>query len=242
MAKAGRFQRAPTLPEEVTRVLREEIASGILRPGDRLPTEQKLSARFGVSRAVIREGVSRLKYDGLVSSRQGLGAFVTEPARRHAFRIEPAALEDRADLSEVFELRITLEVEAAALAAERRKARHLVKMRRALRDMGAAVAENRDGVEADAAFHKAIAEATCNTYFSQFMEFIRARIYASIQATRSDLLSDRARAETDIAEHRAIFEAIDARDPAAARRAVRVHLGNAAGDLKLLRPLTRNTS
>ena len=233
MAKSRTPERSLSLPEEVARVLREEILSGAFAPGHRLPTEQKLSERFNVSRPVIREAVSRLKYDGLVASHQGRGAFVTPLATRRAFRIEPAALSGHKDLSEVFELRMTLEAEAAAMAALRRKKAHLSVMGDAIAAMQDAVQQRGDGAEADAAFHKAVAAATGNAYFLQFMEFLQTRVYASISASRHNLLRDPARAEIDVAEHMRIRDAIADRDSAAARAEMLAHLTNAARDLKL---------
>jgi len=233
MERPQALESRPSLPEEVARVLREEIDAGAFAPGHRLPTEQKLSERFHVSRPVIREAVSRLKYDGLVTSHQGRGVFVTPLSTRHTFRIEPAALNDRKDLSEIFELRMTLEAEAAAIAALRRKRAQLSVMYDAIAAMEAAVRHKTDGVDADAAFHKSIAEATDNTYFKQFMEFLQSRIYASIRAARHDLVQDETRAEIDINEHRNILEAIRRREPSAARAAILTHLTNAARGLKL---------
>ncbi|MEO8643504.1 GntR family transcriptional regulator, partial [Pseudomonas sp.] len=69
--------RRPHLAEHIARSLSDEIASGRLRPGDRLPTEQFLSQNFGVSRNVVREGIATLRAQGLIQSRQGVGVFVS---------------------------------------------------------------------------------------------------------------------------------------------------------------------
>ena len=228
-----RLQRAPTLPESIATALRQEIEQGKLRPGDQLQSEQQLARYFDVSRPVVREAISQLKYDGLVSSHQGRGIFVADTAERQSFRIDPASLGDRRSLSDIFELRIALEAEAAALAAERRAQAHLDAMSLAIEEMIAANRERRDGAEADAAFHKTLAEATGNAYYRQFVTFLQGRIYSSIRAARNDLMKDAARAQTDVDEHRAIYEAVEKRDPEAARSALRLHLTNAAADLKL---------
>lgn len=233
MPRSEALERTPSLPEEVARVLREEIDSGAIPPGNRLPTEQELSERFDVSRPVIREAVSRLKYDGLVTSHQGRGVFVSPPATRHAFRIELKALEDRRDLSDILELRLTLEAEAAALAALRRKRAHLSAMESAIADLEDAVRSKTQGDDADAAFHQSVVEASDNSYFRQFAEFLKGRIDGSIRAARYDYLQNEARARLDIDEHREIFEAIQRRDPSAARDATLQHLLKGARDLKL---------
>ncbi|MFH1554678.1 MAG: GntR family transcriptional regulator, partial [Pseudomonadota bacterium] len=66
--------RGPSLADTLAQRLREEISSGRLRPGERLPTEQQLAGTYGVSRPIVREAVGRLKHDGLVLTRQGAGA------------------------------------------------------------------------------------------------------------------------------------------------------------------------
>jgi len=72
-------ERSPRLPEEVVSSLSAAIAKGELRPGDKLPSEFELAADFGVARTVVREAISQLKYDGVIESRQGVGAFVAQP-------------------------------------------------------------------------------------------------------------------------------------------------------------------
>src|SRR5262245_1188036 len=98
--------------------------SGRLKPGSRLPTEQELIAATGVSRTVVREAVAALRADGLVVTRQGVGAFVAETVRR-PFRIEFDELRTLREVLEVMELRTGIEIEAAGLAAERATAAQL---------------------------------------------------------------------------------------------------------------------
>lgn len=233
MGKSEALAGTSSLPEEVARVLREEIDAGTFEPGARLPTEQKLSERFNVSRPVIREAVSRLKYDGLVTSHQGRGVFVAANATCHAFRIELNALQGRQDLRDILELRMTLEAEAAALAALRRKRAHLATMAEAITALEQAVCDKVDGSQADAAFHRTVVEAADNAYFKQFTEFLKGRIGGSIRAARHGYLQDVPRARLDIEEHRAILEAIRQRDPCAAREATLVHLMEGTHDPNL---------
>ena len=74
---------------------------------------------MGVSRTVVREAVAALRAEGLVTTRQGSGAFVATDASRVPFRIDPEGLSSIGDVLEVMELRLAIEIEAAALAAER---------------------------------------------------------------------------------------------------------------------------
>src|SRR3989449_7375898 len=101
--------------------LAEQIKGGRLTPGARLPTEQELTRAARVSRTVVREAVAALRAEGLVVTRQGVGAFVPENARR-PFRIDFHGLSSLPEVIEVMELRTGIEIEAAGLAAERASA------------------------------------------------------------------------------------------------------------------------
>jgi GntR family transcriptional repressor for pyruvate dehydrogenase complex len=227
------LSRRETLPDEIARRISDEIAGRRFAPGDRLPTEAALAGSFGVSRNVVREAIARLKSEGLVETRQGLGAFVAEAAPR-AFRIEPERLQED-DLRHVLELRLHVEMGAAALAAERRTAAQLERIHHALQAMARAVETDGDGVPADAEFHHAIAEAANNPYYRDFMIFLADRMQASIAAARANSAKLRWSPLAED-EHASICEAIAARNPAAAREAVRRHLVSAARRLGLAPP------
>src|SRR5262252_7741054 len=107
-----------SLTGELVARLTDDITSGKIPPGSRLPTEQELIAATGVSRTVVREAVAALRAEGLVVTRQGVGAFVPENARR-PFRVDFNHLSSIREVIEVMELRTGIEVEAAGLAAER---------------------------------------------------------------------------------------------------------------------------
>src|SRR6476661_8903744 len=141
------------LMEEVVARIAEEIRRGRLEPGARLPTEQALMKAMGVSRTVVREAVAALRAEGLVTTRQGSGAFVAADASRVPFRIDPEGLSSIGDVLEVMELRLAIEVEAAALAAERITPERLVPIGRALRDIEAAILRGEGAINEDFAFH-----------------------------------------------------------------------------------------
>lgn len=220
-----------SVPDKVAYALREDIVSGRLKVGARLPTEHALCAQFGVSRPAIREAISRLRHDGLVESRRGAGAVVTET--RRAFRIEPELIEDRQELAQIFELRITFETASAALAAVRSDTQSIERIREPLDQMARAIEADRDAVPFDTRFHLAIAEATGNRYFVEFMAFLEGRLRGSVRASRSGLRIDRGRARAVHAEHEAILRAIIAGDSEHARAAMLLHLKNAAEELGL---------
>ena len=97
--------------------LADEIKSGRLAPGARLPTEHALTRAARVSRTVVREAVAALRAEGLVITRQGVGAFVSAEPTRAPFRIEPERMQSLGDVLAVMELRLGVEIESAGLAA-----------------------------------------------------------------------------------------------------------------------------
>ena len=147
---------APNLTSGLVKRLAFEIESGKLPPGSRLPTEQALINATGVSRTVVREAISALRADGLVITRQGVGAFVSPDARNRPFRIHADELQSINEVLKIFELRISIETEAAGFAAERRTKRHLGDMKRCLRLIDHQIELGETAADADYAFHKAV--------------------------------------------------------------------------------------
>src|SRR5712664_4947663 len=107
------------LSRQLFEQLAGEIRSGRLAPGARLPTEQALTRAARVSRTVVREAVAALRAEGLVITRQGVGAFVSASPQHAPFRIDPERMESLGDILNVMELRLGVEIESAGLAAER---------------------------------------------------------------------------------------------------------------------------
>lgn len=221
-----------TLADRVTAVLLEKIKGGEFPAGTRLPTEQVISERFGVSRTVVREAISRLKSDGLVEVRQGSGTVVREPNRTTAFRLDIDPKDSVDAVLRVTELRRGIEAEAAALAAQRRTRAQLADIKRALAAIDAAAKEKRDGVDEDLAFHMAISRATGNPLYPSLLEFISQFTHAAILVTRTNE-ARRDDFSTQVRnEHRAIFDAISAQDAEAARQAAITHIDNAGARIQ----------
>ena len=210
------------LTDQVSSTMTARIASGALAPGSRLPTEQELSSEFGVSRTVVREAISRLKSEGLVETRQGSGAFVAPTKLGIPFRIDPVSVDSFEATVEILELRLAVESEAAALAAERASTDQLDAIRDALADVRAAFERGDDGVEEDLMFHRAIAEATNNSKYVDLTEFLERYVRHQIQITGGRTARARRMGETQ-AEHQKILAAIEAHDSDAARASARAH-------------------
>ena len=217
-------QVADRLSDRLALRLQQQIESGALRPGDRLPTEQQLSLIHGISRTVVREAVHQLKSRALVVSRQGSGVFVAATPQHQALAFDPQVLGSVQAVVHVVEVRRVLEGEIAALAAERASRTQIAGMRRALKSIDLAVTEGRDGVAEDLGFHRLIGEATGNPQFRLLLGFLEQylregmRITRGNEARRSDFMQAVQR------EHHAIVEAISARDPVAARHCALTHI------------------
>ena len=111
--------------------LSEEIRGGGLKPGEKLPTELAMMTKHGVSRTVVREAISKLQSSGLVTTRHGIGTFVQNGAPPVRFELEAKSIPTVLDVLAMLEFRISLESEAAALAAARRTDEQLEALRRA---------------------------------------------------------------------------------------------------------------
>jgi GntR family transcriptional regulator, transcriptional repressor for pyruvate dehydrogenase complex len=192
------------------------IKSGALHAGDRLPAENQLAQVHGVSRTVVREAVSQLKSRGLLRSRQGSGVFVAEAAANRPLDFDPSVLDSMDAVLEVQELRRVIEGGMAALAAERATKAQLAQLRRQLRAIDEAVAEGRDGVAEDMAFHRGIGEASGNPQFGRLLGFLEQYLREAMRVTRANEARRADFMEQVRDEHRAIVDAIAARDPRAA--------------------------
>ena len=215
---------AERLSDRLAVLLGGQIDAGSLQPGDRLPTEQQLALIYGVSRTVVREAVHQLKSRQLVVSRQGSGVFVAPTPAQQPLMFDPTVLESVQAVVQVVEVRRVLEAEIAALAAERASRAQVAAMRRALKAIDVAAAAGQDGVAEDLAFHRAIGDATGNPQFRLLLGFLEQYLRAGMRITRANEARRGDFMQAVRLEHRAIFDAIAARDPAMARRRAREHL------------------
>ncbi len=215
------------LSDRVADQLTRRIDSGEFAPDQRLPTEQQLSERFGVSRTVVREAVSRLKSMGLLTSRQGAGVFVAPRDQARALAFDPSVLRSLDSVVQVVEVRRALEGEVAALAAQRITPAKARTLRQALQRLDDAVETGADGVEEDLAFHRSIAQATDNPQFERLLAFLEQYQRGAMRVTRTNEAMHGAFMQAVRREHEAIARAVTAGDAAAARRAAVRHMVNA---------------
>jgi DNA-binding FadR family transcriptional regulator len=221
----ARIEQAPNLTGGLIEALVAQIESGRLAPGQRLPTEQAIVAATGVSRTVVREALASLRARGLITTRQGLGAFVADRTTHRSFTISSGEV-SLEDTLHVLELRISIEVEATGLAAERRSETELDEIRARFLAVCATKGEAGAGADEDFAFHRAILSATGNPYFTRVFDVFGCHL---IPRQRIRLEGMKAAELTRYVrrlrqEHQAILQAIEARDAGAARKAAHDHL------------------
>jgi GntR family transcriptional repressor for pyruvate dehydrogenase complex len=219
----SRIARPLRLSEEVSGELQRRIARGELKPGDRLPTEKALGEAFGVSRAVVREAIARLKADGLIETRQGSGAFVVEAPKTINLRFWQGAGPELGELRDIFELRAMVEGAVAELAAQRRDRDDLRAMTGHLQAMDDAMKNGGDGTEADDNFHIAMAKATRNAYVGRLVEFLGRHFSDSRKLAWQGTSHQLAIPREAQREHRTLFEAISRGDGEASRRCALDH-------------------
>ncbi len=194
----------------------------------KLPTENELGSRFGVSRPVIREALARLRDEGVVRSQQGSGTFVERGPEAGALVYQP--VRSIADMQWCYEFRIIVEGQSAFMAAERHTRETLADIEKSLADAEAAISEANANIGADLnfAFHRAVARATQNPYFVTTLEAIPNLIGVGRIAVRNNGIDDPVKRLRSVwLEHESIYRAIADRDGPRAKAEMESHIGNA---------------
>lgn len=208
--------------DEAILKIKDMIMSGELAPGDRLPPEQQLSERLGLSRSSLREAVKALEVIRVLDVRRGDGTYVTslEPQLLLEAMSFVVDLHDDSSVLEIFAVRRILEPAAAALAASAMTDETAEALRSEVNAVD--VSTSVEGlVEHDLVFHKLIADATGNGYLTSLIEglssrTVRARVWRG-------LTQENAVART-LTEHHAIVDALAAGDADLARALMTVHI------------------
>ncbi len=226
LVEAGSMAGGPSRGDRLYEAIFQHIVEGDFRPGQRLPSEARLAERFGVSRPLVREALARLRDHGLVRSRRGSGSFVRHQPSEAVLSLAPIG--SVADIQRCFEFRTALEGRAAGLAAERHDARDLARIDAAVAELERLTETDELGVDADFAFHRAVAAATRNAYFEQTIAMLEDQVRTGMKVTRNlSLLQPHQRLRLVQDEHLAVVDAISRRDPAAAEAAMAQHIDNA---------------
>ena len=215
-----------TLSQRVVSGLKDKILAGDLPPGAKLPSEAALLEEYAVSRTVVREAVTRLRAEGLIETQQGRGSFVLAVPEPSSFTVESSAIRSQRDVLAMMDFRLGIESEAAAIAAAHRNGDDEAAINEALVSFTGAGHEG--AVQADFAFHLAIARATHNRFYIELLDSLgpmmillpRTRLGSAYSMT------DATHVERVQREHDNVAAAVLAGDADTARSAMRVHLGN----------------
>lgn len=219
--KAGSL--AQSLVEDVCRM----ISEGVVKPGDKLPTELELMTVGGVSRATVREALSRLQVSGVVETRRGIGTFVLNVPGAAVSRLDPATIVTLQDVIAILDVRMSFEIEAAGLAALRRTDEQLMAIDQALLRFEQA-SDTSSSLVSDFQFHLQVALAANNRYFADIITHFGTSMFprARLNTVAIARLDRQQKHERLVREHRHVFDAIARHDYDASRAAMRVHLAN----------------
>ena len=232
------LQAREPISAEIAKKLLDYLLSGVLLPGDRLPSERELSKAFGVGRSAIRDALKPLTLLGIIDVRQGDGTYLRATESEFLPKvIEWGLLLGERRAIDLVEARRHIEVALASMAAQRRDDQDLTDLRRLLRQMEEA-GSSEDFIVADMEFHLRLAEAARNSVLAGILTNIRSLMHVWIErVTRAAESTD-----ASYSEHVPIMAAIEAQDAAAAAAAMAAHLDSAGAKLTRTLEAERQTS
>lgn len=219
--------KAKKIYEEIVEQIKQLMAGGELKPGDKLLPERELAERLQVSRASVREAIRALEMMGFVEIRPGDGTFVRDTYTDDI--IQPLAMflaVEKSSLLEMFEIRRIFETAAAGMAAQRASDEEVSLIKSDLEKMaeGLNVKDSEKGEEYDIAFHYAIAEATHNGLLIRLFRTISEDFSRAVSAARRQLYIAEHNPQKIIDHHSRIYEAIKSHNPEMAAQAMLEHL------------------
>jgi GntR family transcriptional repressor for pyruvate dehydrogenase complex len=222
MAKSGKDST-----EHVIAYVRDLIARGQLRPGDRLPAERDLSTQLGVSRPTIRAGLRALSAMGVIQSRHGSGTYIPDgPPTLGSEPLRFLAALHGLSREEMYEARRVLEVSAAGLAAERASAEHMATIAEEIASLFASIDDPQEFLVHDIRFHRAVAVASGNQIVASLVEMVSALYYEQRRETATRATDRNLRDAADL--HRGIYQAIRKHDVDQAQSLMHQHLLHSA--------------
>lgn len=201
--------------------IRNHINNKNLEPGEKLPSERVLSEKLEVSRNNVREAIQKLEFYGLLKSRPQSGTFIANIGivALNGMIDDILALEDP-DFKSLVETRILLELKTVRLAALRRTDEDLERIKKAMDDYETQVLNGEDSVQEDLLFHLAIAKAAANSTMETFMLIITPEIITNFEKHH---VCDENQKYLAIDDHKAIYEAIEKKDPQLAKQKLKDH-------------------
>jgi GntR family transcriptional repressor for pyruvate dehydrogenase complex len=212
------------ISDQVFEQLRELIFRGEFKPGEKIMTERELSEAFDVSRTSVRDAINKLVVMGLLEQKQGQGTFVRFPGGRdHEFMAE-AMRSQNASLLDLLEVRMGLECNSAALAAQRAVDRDIAFLEDSLQELNEDMAAGRLGASADTSFHMAIAYATHNPLQVYIMKRFYDFLFFGIEENLIKLYEESEQMKQISAQHQSIVDAIKSHNAHEAYLATKRHI------------------
>jgi GntR family transcriptional repressor for pyruvate dehydrogenase complex len=208
--------RRENLPSSIAGQLRRRIRHRELPPGSQLPGHRELAAMLSVSVGSVREAISMLISEGLIETRAGRGTYVVGGSELPAVSAVAPPL-TRAEVEELIEAREVIEVEIAALAAERASSEQLQRLSAATERLELAATSARDYGDADVSFHLVLAEAAGNRYLLRALTDIRALLTQDMELAAEVGIRRLGDLGFSVESHRQLVAAIEARSPERAR-------------------------
>ncbi|WP_372772205.1 FadR/GntR family transcriptional regulator [Mangrovibacterium sp.] len=208
--------------DKIIKQIRNSIISGQLSPGDRLPSERKLSELFGIGRTYVRDAIKKLEFYGILKTLPQSGTVVAG--------VDITAMEglisnviklNENDFYHLVETRVLMENYACTQAALRRTTQDIADLEKVLDRHQSRVEQNLPGVKEDFNFHLRIAEASQNKVIKSLLLIIIPDI---LEIYRKLNVCGEGRAQKSLDEHRVILDCIIKQDPAGAKEAMKIHL------------------
>ena len=212
------------ISDQVFDQLRELIFRGEFKAGEKILTERELAEAFGVSRTSVRDAINKLVVMGLLDQKQGQGTFVRSPESKEKSILATMVESQGASITDLLEVRMGLECNAAAMAASRAVEKDFQFMEKSIEEMQKEVKSGRLGTEADASFHMAIAYATNNPLQIFIMKNFYDFLFTGIKVNLEGLYKIPSNVDTILEQHTLIYQAIRKGNPEAAHQAMKQHI------------------
>jgi len=225
----NRIEKAPHIPNMVVDQIVKLITEGVLKPGDKLPSELEMTRRFGISRISLREAMKLLEAKGYIESHGRKGKYIRSLVDNAlTSTIEGMISVDHDKIWELLQVRRIIDSEAAALAAKKATAEQvdgLMSFTREVESLGVdVIIDKREGGRLYAKFYNDLADATNNTIFAHLMKSISSILRGALPYSRTKLQGVKNSSRAIYDQHVRILAAIEQRDPEAAKSAMLDHI------------------
>ncbi len=224
MPKALKPIKPKRIADQVFDQLHDLILRGVFKPGEKIMTERELSDAFQVSRTSVRDAINKLVVMGMLEQRQGQGTFVSRPGGKAHSYMAKVMESQNATMQDLLEVRMGMECNAAALAAQRAEPADIEFLEKSLTEIEEAVEAGKMGADADTQFHMAIAYATHNPLQVFMMKQFHDFLAYGIKENLFTLYGESQEFKTVQQQHIKIVNAIREQNPMHAYMAAKRHI------------------